>query len=164
MESSGTRNNTKILNSKGMLNQTYDSQPNHQEYSTNNNRLTRNEINSNLNNSFEYQQTQSQYQLPAQSTRSGTVGRKDYRKATQLSVFPMYGLWDGKTTFQSQKQIDQSYQAKLMQERRQGESASYQKNKDELNVDRGHFRKVYFEKTYMEELLKMKNMMGKVKK
>ncbi len=35
--------------------------------------------------------------------------------------------------------------------------------KDTLKVDRGHFRKVYFEKTYMEELLKMKNMMHKKK-
>lgn len=72
----------------------------------------------------------------------------------------MYGLWDGKTTFKSQKQIDNSYQAKLMSEKHQQDSQI----KKELNVDRGHFRKVYFEKTYMEELLKMKNMMGKTKK
>ena len=56
----------------------------------------------------------------------------------------MYGLWNGKTTFRSSKQTD--FQSN---------------NEPELTtgVDKRHFRKMYFEKNYMEELLKSKNMM-----
>ena len=82
---------------------------------------------------------------------SRSVGRKNYNAApTCLSVFPMYGLWDGKTTFKSSKEIDY---------KKTDEHTEHNKN-----VDRAHFRKLYFEKIYMEELLKSKNMMMNKKK
>lgn len=57
----------------------------------------------------------------------------------------MYGLWDTKHTYKSNKQLDF---------KKTEEHDDHNKN-----VDRNHFRKLYFEKIYMEELLKSKNMM-----
>ncbi|CDW81641.1 UNKNOWN [Stylonychia lemnae] len=99
----------------------------------------------------------SQYQ--SSQLRGSNLSRQNPQRGrqTQMTVFPMYGLWDGKSTFKSTNQVNNSYVA--------NERASLStSNSEELNVDRSNFRKVYFEKTYMEELLKMKNMMGKVKK
>ena len=77
---------------------------------------------------------------------SRSVGRKNYNASpTYISVFPMYGLWDGKQTFKSSKEADY---------KKSDEHDTHNKN-----VDRSHFRKMYFEKVYMEELLKSKNMM-----
>ena len=77
------------------------------------------------------------------------------RQPTYLSVFPMYGLWDGKTTFKSQKQADfRNFKLDPKPQPKHGKAPD-----EDENVDKTHFRKVYFEKVYMDELLKSKNMM-----
>ena len=70
----------------------------------------------------------------------------------------MYGLWNDKSTFQSTKQVSDTYGSRIMAESKDKTRGG--EMKDTLKVDRDHFRKVYFEKTYMEELLKMKNMIN----
>lgn len=44
-----------------------------------------------------------------------TVKPKNYRnKVTNISVFPMYGLWNGKTTFKSTKQLNDSFGTQVL--------------------------------------------------
>ncbi|CDW88599.1 UNKNOWN [Stylonychia lemnae] len=79
-----------------------------------------------------------------------------YKRPTNIGVFPTYGAWDSKSTIKSMAQIkygDSIVNMSIDQN---------QKGKDD--VDRVHFRKLYFEKQYMDEMLKMKNIMKKSNK
>jgi hypothetical protein len=61
----------------------------------------------------------------------------------------MYGLWKDENIFQSTKQ-SMGVPEKVMESEVKG-------------VDRSHFKVMYKEKEFMEEMLKAKNMMGKKK-
>ncbi len=64
-------------------------------------------------------------------------------------IFPMYGLWSEQAIFQSTKQ-SMGVPEDVM--------------KEELShVKRDHFKVMYKEKEFMEEMLKAKNMMGNKK-
>ena len=84
------------------------------------------------------------------SKRSSVVGlNPNMKPTTQQSytkIFPMYGLWSEDATFQSTKQAM---------------GVPEQVMKEELaQVNRSHFKVMYKEKEFMEEMLKAKNMMG----
>ena len=61
----------------------------------------------------------------------------------------MYGLWKDENIFQSTKQ-SMGVPEKVM-------------DSEVRAVDRSHFKVMYKEKEFMEEMLKAKNMMGKKK-
>ena len=68
-------------------------------------------------------------------------------KSSRVAVFPSYGIQGSNDPFATTNQFFASKKA--------GEA-------DDL-VDRAHFRQVYDMKTYMEEMLKAKNMRGEKK-
>ena len=66
--------------------------------------------------------------------------------ASYAKIFPMYGLWREDAIFKSTKQT-------------MGVPPE-----QHVDVEKDHFKKMYKEKEYMEEMLKSKNMMGNKKK
>ena len=84
------------------------------------------------------------------SKRSAVVGLNPNMKPTTqesyAKIFPMYGLWSDDNIFKSTKQAM---------------TVPDQVMKEELaDVNRSHFKVMYKEKEFMEEMLKAKNMMG----
>ena len=92
--------------------------------------------------------------LSGVSRTSKTVGLNPNMKPTAQQscskIFPMYGLWRDSNIFQSTKQT-MSVPATVMEE-------------ELREVDRSHFKVMYKEKEFMEEMLKSKNMMATKKK
>ena len=78
-------------------------------------------------------------------SQSAVMNKKHKFNPSYLQVFPMYGLWDGKQTFKSHQTVTQPT-----------DNDFKEANND---VDKTHFKKRYMMKTYMEEMLKAKNMM-----
>ena len=70
-------------------------------------------------------------------------------KPSYLSVFPSYGMWDSPTTFRTSK----------AQENRYVGTEAFKQESAENSLDRSNFRKLYFEKEYMNELLRTKHML-----
>ena len=68
-------------------------------------------------------------------------------KSSRMAVFPSYGISGAKDPFATTNQFFAS--------KKTGEADDF--------VDRAHFRQVYDMKTYMEEMLKAKNMRGEKK-
>eukprot|EP00347_Sterkiella_histriomuscorum_P009623 403340500 len=66
-------------------------------------------------------------------------------------IFPMYGLWREDSIFKTTKQESGTVPGTLL--------------RDETDkVDKSHFKQKYQQKEFMEEMLKAKNMMGKMKR
>lgn len=90
----------------------------------------------------------------SQSGRSKVVGLnpnlRQSGKQSCAKIFPMYGLWKDQAIFQSTKQ-SMGVPEQVMHEEVKG-------------VDRSHFKVMYKEKEFMEEMLKAKNMMSGGKK
>mmetsp|Transcript_7142 Transcript_7142/g.8041 ORF Transcript_7142/g.8041 Transcript_7142/m.8041 type:complete len:129 (-) Transcript_7142:26-412(-) len=83
------------------------------------------------------------------SSPRGTLINPTYKaKSSLMTIFPSYGVMQGaKSIFTT---TNQQYEKS--------------KNGEKLDVpDRAHFRQVYNMKTYMEEMLKAKNMRGEKK-
>ena len=70
---------------------------------------------------------------------------------TYSKIFPMYGLWPEKAIFKTTKQHSGTVPSHMLQE-------------EADRCDKMHFKVKYKEKDFMEEMLKNKNMMGKMKK
>uniref|UniRef100_A0A7S3JNB3 Uncharacterized protein n=1 Tax=Euplotes harpa TaxID=151035 RepID=A0A7S3JNB3_9SPIT len=81
------------------------------------------------------------------SPRSTIINKKFKNKKTIMTVFPSYGVKSAKDPYQT---TNQDFAGK--------------KTGQKLDiVERDHFRQVYDMKTYMEEMLKAKNMRGEKK-
>jgi hypothetical protein len=84
------------------------------------------------------------------SKKSAVIGlNPNMRPTAQQSctkIFPMYGLWSDNAIYQSTKTAMGVPQEVMKEELSQ--------------VNRSHFKVMYKEKEFMEEMLKAKNMMG----
>ena len=80
-------------------------------------------------------------------TRKPVINKKYKSKNSAVAVFPSYGVSVEKSPFWTTNQFYDS--------KKQNEDLDY--------VDRAYFRQVYGMKTYMEEMLKAKNMRGEKK-
>ena len=82
--------------------------------------------------------------------KSVVVGLNPNMKPTTeqsyAKIFPMYGLWSEQAIFQSTKTAMDVPDQVMKQELSQ--------------VSKSHFKQMYKEKEFMEEMLKAKNMMG----
>lgn len=81
------------------------------------------------------------------SPRTTVFNNTFKQKSSVRAVFPIYGVQAAKDPFST---TNQRFDAK-----KKGEELDY--------IDRSHFRQVYNMKTYMEEMLKAKNMRGEKK-
>ncbi|CDW72421.1 UNKNOWN [Stylonychia lemnae] len=70
---------------------------------------------------------------------------------TYSKLFPMYGLWKDDTIFKTTKQEKGTLSRDSIQE-------------ELKRMDKSHFKQKFQQKEFMEEMLKAKNMMGKMKK
>lgn len=88
-----------------------------------------------------------EYQTAQASPKRPIINKALREKSTVMSVFPSHGIQGAKNPFSTTNQ--------MFDFQRSGEPIDH--------VDRAYFRPVYNMKTYMEEMLKAKNMRGEKK-